>query len=205
MTSTRRTEDSECWRTVGHMEAGQSITDVALFFGVHNSVISRLWKQFQTTQTVVRRPIAGPPRVTTPAEDRSIAILAKQNRKATSTHVISMVTAFIGKAISAATVRRKLHMSELYARVPRVCVFLSVQSRGARLKWCREHVNWIVSEWDNVMFTDESRFALEPDDKRISIWHKQGTRNQCQKHHRTSRISSRKHYGVGRDFIRIPH
>ncbi|GFV64276.1 transposable element Tcb1 transposase [Trichonephila clavipes] len=30
------------------------------------------------------------------------------------------------------------------------------------------------------MFTDESRFALEPDDKRIRIWCKQGTRNQPQ-------------------------
>ncbi|GFV83228.1 transposable element Tcb1 transposase [Trichonephila clavipes] len=30
------------------------------------------------------------------------------------------------------------------------------------------------------MFTNESRFALEPDGKRIRIWHKQGTRNQPQ-------------------------
>ncbi|GFU89873.1 transposable element Tcb1 transposase [Trichonephila clavipes] len=30
------------------------------------------------------------------------------------------------------------------------------------------------------MFTDESRFSLEPDDKRIRKWHKQGTRNQPQ-------------------------
>ncbi|GFW09769.1 uncharacterized protein TNCV_868311 [Trichonephila clavipes] len=30
------------------------------------------------------------------------------------------------------------------------------------------------------MFTDESRFALKPDDKRIWIWRKQGTRNQPQ-------------------------
>ncbi|GFS52612.1 transposable element Tcb1 transposase [Trichonephila clavipes] len=30
------------------------------------------------------------------------------------------------------------------------------------------------------MFTDESRFSLEPDDKRIRIWRKQGTRNQPQ-------------------------
>ncbi|KFM69574.1 hypothetical protein X975_03200, partial [Stegodyphus mimosarum] len=57
-------------------------------------------------------------------------------------------------------------MSRLYARVPRVCVPLSVQSRGERLQGCREHVNWNVSDWGNVMFTDESRFALEPDDKR---------------------------------------
>ncbi|GFY35984.1 transposable element Tcb1 transposase [Trichonephila clavipes] len=31
------------------------------------------------------------------------------------------------------------------------------------------------------MFTDESRFSLQPDDKRIRIWSKQGTRNQPQK------------------------
>ncbi|GFU55718.1 HTH_Tnp_Tc3_2 domain-containing protein [Trichonephila clavipes] len=57
---------------------------------------------------------------------------------------------------------------------------LSVQSRGARLKWCREHGNWTVSDWGNVMFVNESRFALETDDKHIRIWRKQGTRNQPQ-------------------------
>ncbi|GFS71489.1 uncharacterized protein TNCV_5051821 [Trichonephila clavipes] len=92
MTSRKRMEDSECWRAVGHIEAGQSITDVALFFGVHHSVISRLWKQFQTTQTVVRRLVGDHPRVTTPAEDRYIAIVAKRNRRAASTRVTSMFT-----------------------------------------------------------------------------------------------------------------
>ncbi|GFT50591.1 transposable element Tcb1 transposase [Trichonephila clavipes] len=68
-----------------------------------------------------------------------------------------MVTAPIGKVISASTVRRRLHMNGLNARVPGVCVPLSIKSRGTRLKWCREHGN------------------------------------------------RRKPYGVGRDFIRIPH
>ncbi|GFS71673.1 HTH_Tnp_Tc3_2 domain-containing protein [Trichonephila clavipes] len=127
MTSRKQMEDSERWSAVGHIEAGQSITDVALYFGVHYSVISRLWKQFQTTQTVVRRPVGCLPRVTTPSEDQYIAIVAKWNHRVTSTRVTSMVTASIGKTISAATVRRRLHMNGLYARVPRVCVPLSVQ------------------------------------------------------------------------------
>ncbi|GFS89520.1 transposable element Tcb1 transposase [Trichonephila clavipes] len=92
-------EDSERCRAVGRIEAGQLITYVALFFGVHHSVISRLWKQFQTTQTVVRRPVSGRPRATIPAEDRYIAIVAKRNRRATSTRVTSMVTASIGYCI----------------------------------------------------------------------------------------------------------
>ena len=149
-------EDSESWRAMGRIEAGRSITDVAHFFGVHHFVISHLWKQFQNTQTVVRRPVAGRPRVTTPTKDRCIAILAKRNRRATSTRMASIVTASIGKVIPAATVRRRLHMSRLYARVPRVCVFLFFQSRGVQFKWYREHVNWTVSDRGDVMFTDES-------------------------------------------------
>ncbi|GFS91055.1 transposable element Tcb2 transposase [Trichonephila clavipes] len=107
-------EDSERWRAVGRIEAGQPITGVTLFFGIHHSVTSRLWKQFQTTQTVVRRPVGGRPRVTAPTEDRYIAIVAKRNRRATSTRVASMVTESIGKAISAATVHRRLDMNGLY-------------------------------------------------------------------------------------------
>ncbi|GFX83120.1 HTH_Tnp_Tc3_2 domain-containing protein [Trichonephila clavipes] len=81
---------------------------------------------------------------------RYIAIVAKRNHRATSTRVTSMVTASIGKAISAATVRQRVHINGLYVRVPRVWVLLSIQSRGARLKWCREHDNWTVADWDNV-------------------------------------------------------
>ncbi|GFY30817.1 transposable element Tcb2 transposase [Trichonephila clavipes] len=123
-------EDSERWRAVGRIEAGQSITNVALFFGVHRSVISRLWKQSQNTQTVVRRVVGGRPRGTSPAEDRYIAIVAKRNGRSTSTCVTSTVTASIGKAISTATVRHRLHINGLYARIPRICVPLSDQSRG---------------------------------------------------------------------------
>ncbi|GFT97137.1 hypothetical protein TNCV_3858031 [Trichonephila clavipes] len=56
---------------------------------------------------------------------------AMRNRRVTSTRVTSMATAFIGKAISSTTVRRRLHMNGLYSRVPRVCVPLSVQLRRA--------------------------------------------------------------------------
>ncbi|PRD22427.1 UNVERIFIED_CONTAM: hypothetical protein NCL1_49117 [Trichonephila clavipes] len=115
MTSRKRME-AERWRAVGCFEAEQSITNVALFFGVHHSIISHLWKQFQITQTVVRMFAGGLSRVTTPSEDQYIAIVAKRNRRATSSRLTSVVTASIGKAISAATVRRRLHMNGLYSR-----------------------------------------------------------------------------------------
>lgn len=66
LASRRRLEDSEHWQVVGQIDVEKSVTDIALFFGAHHSVISQLWKQFQTSRIVVRRPVAGCPRVTIP-------------------------------------------------------------------------------------------------------------------------------------------
>ncbi|GIY31221.1 transposable element Tcb1 transposase [Caerostris darwini] len=83
MASRRRMVDTECWNAVGGTEARQSIANVGLFFVVHHSVISRLWKQFLTSQIVVRRPVAGHPRGSS-VENRYIAVVAKRNRRAIS-------------------------------------------------------------------------------------------------------------------------
>ncbi|KAF8797263.1 hypothetical protein HNY73_001548 [Argiope bruennichi] len=85
-------KDSECWRAAGRIEAEQSITDVALFFGVHHSLFSRLWKQFHI---FIRRLVSDSPRVTTLSDDLYIAVVAKRNRRATSTRVTSMITVTI--------------------------------------------------------------------------------------------------------------
>ena len=61
----RQTADTEQWCTVECVEAGHSINYVSLFLGVHHSVISRLWKLFQTSQTAVRRSLPGRPRIAT--------------------------------------------------------------------------------------------------------------------------------------------
>ena len=37
-----------------------------------------------------------------------------------------------------------------------------------------------MSHWGNVLFINESKFVLEPDNKRIRLWREQGTHNQPQ-------------------------
>lgn len=91
-----------------------------------------------------------------------------------------MVSVPIGKIISVITVHRKLHISKLYDRVPQVRCPLSVQSREAQLKWCRQLINWTVSDWGEIHFTDESTFAMQPLDKSVRVWRNVRTRNQPQ-------------------------
>ncbi|GFU51195.1 transposable element Tcb2 transposase [Trichonephila clavipes] len=40
-------------RIIGKLEEGRSVTSVAAEFGIAHSIVSRLWRQFQTTGTVI--------------------------------------------------------------------------------------------------------------------------------------------------------
>ncbi|UYV70792.1 hypothetical protein LAZ67_8000631 [Cordylochernes scorpioides] len=46
----------------------------------------------------------------------------------------------------------------------------------ARLNWCLEHHAWTHDQWANVLFSDESRFSLNTDSRRVFIWREPGTR-----------------------------
>ncbi|GFX74589.1 hypothetical protein TNCV_1158061 [Trichonephila clavipes] len=65
------------------LEEGRSVTSVAAEFGIAHSILSRLWRQFQTTGTAIRRFSSGRPRGTTPADDRYIVLQARRNRRQT--------------------------------------------------------------------------------------------------------------------------
>ncbi|GFX66212.1 transposable element Tc3 transposase [Trichonephila clavipes] len=57
-------------RIIGKLEEGRSVTSVAAEFGIAHSIVSRLWRQFQTTGTAMRGFSSGCPRGTTPSHDR---------------------------------------------------------------------------------------------------------------------------------------
>ncbi|GFT41140.1 hypothetical protein TNCV_5034271 [Trichonephila clavipes] len=164
-------------RIIGNLEEGRSVTSVAAEFGIAHSIVSRLWRQFQTTGTAIRGFSSGRPRGTTPADDRYIVLQARRNRRQTAGEIARQTTQATGRPISRFTVARRLHGGGLFARRPVRCVPLTPAHRRRRSLWCREHRNWRDNEWGRVLFTDESRFSLSSDSHRILIWRERGSRN----------------------------
>ncbi|GFT87758.1 transposable element Tc1 transposase [Trichonephila clavipes] len=164
-------------RIIGKLEEGRSVTSAAAEFGIAHSIVSRLWRQFQTTGTAIRGFSSGRPQGTTPADDRYIVLQARRNRRQTAGEIARHTTQATGRPISRFTVARRLHGGGLFARRPVRCVPLTPAHRRSRSLWCREHRNWRDDEWGRVFVTDESRFSLSSDSHRILIWRERGSRN----------------------------
>ncbi|GFX27742.1 transposable element Tcb2 transposase [Trichonephila clavipes] len=169
-------------RIIGKLEEGRSVISVAAEFGIAHSIVSRLWRQFQTTGTAIRGFSSGRPRGTTPADDRYIVLQARRNRRQTVGEIAIHTTQATGRPISRFTVARRLHGGGLFG-------LLTPAYQRRHSLWCREHRIWRDNEWGRVLFTDESRFSLSSDSHRILIWRERGSRNH------PSNIIERDRYG----------
>ncbi|GFV35495.1 transposable element Tcb2 transposase [Trichonephila clavipes] len=119
-------------RIIGKLEEGRSVTSVAAEFGIAHSIVSRLWRQFQTTGTAIRGFSSGRPRGITPADDRYIVLQARRNRRQTVGEIARHTTQATGRPISRFTVARRLRGGGLFARRPVRCVPLTPAHRRKR-------------------------------------------------------------------------
>ncbi|GFT52915.1 transposable element Tcb2 transposase [Trichonephila clavipes] len=178
-------------RIIEMLESSRSQTEVSQILHVDQSVISRLWQRFQRTGDVTRQPVSGRSRGTTPRQDRYLIISAQRQRGSTARALGSALTVATGIRISRETVYRRLNPAGLYAGRLAVCIPLTSEHKRARLSWSLEHQHSSVGEWANVMFSDESRFSLSSDSRRVTIWRERGTRfeprNITERHHFPSR------------------
>ncbi|GFX73507.1 transposable element Tcb2 transposase [Trichonephila clavipes] len=124
-----------------------------------------------------RRPGQGRRWVTTPNEDRYLVLTARSHRNMNATLLQQHLRSATGTTVSTHTVQKRLHGVGLYARRPMACVRLTSRHRRDRRELATEHVNWRRNEWSNVLFSDECRFSVHPDNRRIFIWRYCGSRN----------------------------
>ncbi|GBM35931.1 Transposable element Tcb1 transposase [Araneus ventricosus] len=179
-------------RIIGRLECGRTQLEVSEELGIAQSVISRLWQRFQDDGNVSRCYSTGRPRVTTPNEDRYLAVTAKRNRRSTASDLSRQLSSATGTTVSRQTVYRRLGHIGLYARRPVRCVPLTATHCRLRLAWSRERALWTPQQWSCVMFSDESRFSLQSDSRRTFIWRAPGTR-----YHQENTIERHRYGGAG--------
>lgn len=169
-------------RIVTLLQQGYSQVEVAASMGVSQSVVSRAYARFNTTQSYDRRPGQGRQRITTERDDRAIIREARRNPTA---HALTIAHQFRNRRqrppqqhISASTVRNRFREQGLRARRAKRVPMLTPRHRRARLAYAHDHHHWGRRQWTSVLFTDESRFCLHGSDRRSLVWRRRGERDR---------------------------
>ncbi|GFW41640.1 transposable element Tcb1 transposase [Trichonephila clavipes] len=158
------------------------------------------WMQEGTTD---RRGRSHLPQCTTSSEDRQIVRMAVTDHSVTFRTVAQHIESVTHHSVSAHTTRHRLQQSGLSARRPLLGLPLMQNHRRLRRQWCDERRMW-AAEWNEVVFTEESRISLQHHDGRIRVWRHRGERmlNSCVA---PPHWSCTGYYGTRRYWISLSH
>ena len=160
--------DFDKGRCVGYLEAGKSIRWTAHQLNVSKSTIERWWSRYRREGHVRRKEGSGRPRLTTASQDRKLVLKVKRNRFAPVSRLYREWARSCSVSISERTATRRAVRAGLLARRPALRIPLSPMHKRRRKQWCEGHRSW-NSEWNRILWTDESRFCLDFCDGRVRV------------------------------------
>ncbi|GFW64791.1 transposable element Tc1 transposase [Trichonephila clavipes] len=132
--------------------------------------VRNCWEQWTREGTHARKTGSGATRKTTRREDRRIVRQALVD----STVTRSTIRADVGVAIFPQTISRHLAEANLKSKRLFRALPLTPEHRQLRLQWCQARSMWNVTDWQMVVFSDESKFVLGTDDNRVWVWRRPG-------------------------------
>lgn len=158
--------ETEKQKVVEMFKKGQRKIDIAKVFSVNRCIITRIIKRFQEYGTVKTASRTGRPRKTSQKIDRRIARLSKCYPFYTASEIKNQLDL---DNISTRTVSHRLDENNLFSH--RACKkpLVSKKNRKARLEFAKEHINWTVTDWSKILWSDESKFNLFENDSRSNV------------------------------------
>lgn len=159
-------------------KTGHSQRKIAQIVGVSQKGVFSALGRFAETKSFADRKRSGRPRKTTKQNDRQIQMISKRSRSKTVPDIRAEINQVLAKPISETTVTRRLHEVGLYGRVAARKPLLRPENIRKRLKWAKEHRNWTVDQWKQVMWTDESKFEIFGSKRRTYCRRRPGERHK---------------------------
>lgn len=138
--------------------------------------MSDIIRNYARTSNIKPLPRPGRPRITTQADNQRIKLISKRNRRLTAPEIAAEMNRDRERPISVTTVKRRLREANLHGRVAVRKPLLRRGNRQKRLHWARTHRNWTVDDFKNVLWTDESKFEVFGQTRRVFVRRSKGER-----------------------------
>lgn len=153
-------------------EKNFSIRDIADMLNFSKSTVGDIVKRYKEQGDTSVKWQTGRPKVLNEADKRYILSLVKKNPKISAPALKTEINQHLGKDVSAQTIRRAIHENGYNGRVARKKPFVSDVNRKKRLNFAKEYIGMDKSYWNDVLFSDESKFNLFGSDGRVTVWRK---------------------------------
>ncbi|GFY07985.1 transposable element Tcb2 transposase [Trichonephila clavipes] len=88
----------------------------------------------------------------------------------------STIRADVGVAIVPQTISRHLAEANIKSKRPFLALSLIPEHQQLCLQWCQARSMWNFTDWQKVVFSDESRFVLGTKDNQVRVWRRPGVR-----------------------------
>lgn len=111
-----------------------------------------------------------------PSDERYILLMSKRFRRKTVPELTSDFNTERQNTVSFSTIRRSLHRFSMFGRVACKKPLLRKYNLRKRLRFAKQHVHWTVKQWARVLFTDESKFEVFGNHRRIVVRRRPGER-----------------------------
>ncbi|GFX72292.1 transposable element Tc1 transposase [Trichonephila clavipes] len=160
---------------IGMKTAGWSTRRVAGQVDRSKWAVRNCWEQWTREGTHVRKTGSGATRMTTRREDRRIGRQAlvgphSDSFNDTSRRRRSNCSTNNFQNCSTNNFQTPCREANLKSKRPLNALPLTPEHRQLRLQWCQARSMWNVTDWQKVVFSDESRFVLGTDDNRVRVW-----------------------------------
>lgn len=181
MSKFQRLSDGQKTQIICLSSENISNREIARRLGCNESSVRRFLTSFEQTGSKEGRKYDGRPRILNARDEAHLKRLRLKDRFQTTSKLKEDLVNITNKPCSTNTIRRRLNEMGINACRPAKKPILTQKMRSTRLEWSTSHANWTVLDWQNVIFSDESKFNLIGADGGARVWRRKGERysNEC--------------------------
>ena len=155
---------------IKHFLNGDSEREIACKLLIPRNSVNYMITKYKSTKCIGNMIGRGRKGKTTIHTDRIIQRQIKTDRRKSSTSVKAELQTELNITSPETTIRRRAHEIGLYGRVARKKPYLNKANRGKRLEYARTYREKPLCFWNNVIWSDESKFNLFGSDKKVMVW-----------------------------------
>ncbi len=150
-------------------QAGKTESAIGKQLGVKKSTVGAIIRKWKTYKTTDNLPRSGAPRKISPRGVKMITRTVNKNPRTTRGDLVNDLQR-AGTKVTKATISNTLRRQGLKSCSARRVPLLKPVHVQARLKFAREHLDDPEEDWENVIWSDETKIELFGKNSTCRVW-----------------------------------